>query len=117
MKKIMAILSVLIIGAVFGFYYYYYGGSAYYTEITDSGKEIQLIVDQTKEEIKDYQYSQIAFNEQGDERSLKFNGAIGRPLKINAYIKLKVNRIKGVVSWEEVTKDQVPKEALYRLNN
>lgn len=115
MKKFIVILSIVIIGSGLGLYYYYYGGGSYYTEITSEGKEIVHIVDDTKEEINDYQYSQPAFNENGDERQLTFNGSIGRPLKHNAFIKLKVNRIKGVVSWEEVTKDTIPEKALSRI--
>ncbi|WP_314059693.1 YxeA family protein [uncultured Vagococcus sp.] len=117
MKKLLAIVCIFIIGAGLGLYHYYYGGSAYYTKINSSGKEITQIVDQTKEEMKDYEYSQPAFNDKGDERHLTFNGSIGRPLKLNSYLKLKVNRLKGVVSWEEMKKSDVPKKALSHLNN
>ena len=38
-----------------------------------------------------------------------------RPLKLNAYLKLKVNPRKGVMSWEEVKETDVPKEALEKM--
>ena len=33
------------------------------------------------------------------------------PLKMNAYLKLKVNPRKGVLSWEEIKASEVPKNA------
>lgn len=38
-------------------------------------------------------------------------------LRKEAYLKLTVNSVKGVTSWEEVKKSEVPKEALKKLNN
>jgi len=40
-----------------------------------------------------------------------------QPLRINAYLKLKVNPRKGVLSWEEVSESTVPEQALKQLNN
>ncbi len=39
------------------------------------------------------------------------------PLKMNAYLKLKVNPRKGVLSWEEIKASEVPKNAAEKIDN
>ena len=38
-----------------------------------------------------------------------------RPLKMNAYLKLEVNERKGVLNWEEVKVNEIPKAAAQQL--
>lgn len=44
-------------------------------------------------------------------KKVDFNGNKSTPLKRNAYLKLIVNKNKGVVSWEKVAKNEVPDKA------
>ena len=38
------------------------------------------------------------------------------PLKMNAYIQLKVNPRKGVLSWKEIKASEVPKNAAEKID-
>ncbi|MGH1707009.1 YxeA family protein [Enterococcus gallinarum] len=118
MKKIIASLIVfgVFLGGCFFAYRYYYGGTAYYTEITTSGTHSTSIAsDGVAQDI--YKYEQAAYNESGEEKIVKMNEHRSKPLREGAYLKLLVNPRKGVLSWEEVSQDDVPKPALDQLNN
>ena len=64
-----------------------------------------------------YKYEQAAYNESGEEKIVKMNEHRSKPLREGAYLKLLVNPRKGVLSWEEVSQEDVPKPALDQLNN
>jgi uncharacterized protein (TIGR01655 family) len=118
MKKIIASLIVfgIFLGGCFFSYRYYYGGTAYYTEITTSGTHSTSIAsDSVVQDI--YQYKQTAYNESGEKKVVEMNENRSKPLREGAYLKLLVNPRKGVISWEEVSQDDVPKPALEQLDN
>ncbi len=113
MKKWISIivLVAIFLGGSFAAYRYYYMGESYYTKITTNGEK------HTEDDPKNtyYTYNQPAYNEEGHKKEVSFSEFRERPLKMNAYLKLKVNPRKGVLSWEEVTIDQVPKAAAKQL--
>ena len=43
---------------------------------------------------------------------MELNESRDQPLRMKAYLKLKVNPRKGVISWNEVTEKEVPEKAL-----
>lgn len=55
------------------------------------------------------------YTKEGKEKELDFNGQLTRPLRKGAYLKITWNKKKGVTSYEEVEKKDVPKTALEKL--
>ncbi|HAJ55563.1 MAG TPA: amino acid ABC transporter ATP-binding protein, partial [Lactobacillus sp.] len=51
----------------------------------------------------------------GGLQQLKFNANRDRPLRKNAFLKVTYNDKKGVTSWESISRSQVPKAALAKL--
>jgi uncharacterized protein (TIGR01655 family) len=116
MKKIIASLIVfaIFLGGCFFAYHYYYGGTTYYTEITDEGTHSTMIAKNGV--VKDvYDYEQVAYNETGEQTVVKISEYRTKPLRKGAYLKLLVNPRKGVLSWEEITKDDIPNATLKQL--
>lgn len=116
-KKLIALLIVLgiFLGGSFIAYDYFYGGATYYTKITTNGEKEVDSADNDMD-VSIYVYDQNAYNAQGEEKAVTLREARERPLKMDAYLKLKVNSRKGVISWEEVTASQVPDKALDQLD-
>lgn len=121
MKNIGKIIGlvVLIAVAVGGFMLYKsYSGSDLYTVVAKEG---------TKENVStrdgggyvDYKNNLKAYDADGNEKDVEFYGAGGdrqdRPLKVGAFLKLSYNDGKGVLSWEEISKDNIPEKALAQL--
>lgn len=116
MKKILSFVipfALLTAGVWFG-YNYYFGGKDYYTQITTPG-EVKTGNFNTGEKYTEYNYTQTAFDSKGEKTVQKLREVRDQPLRINAYLKLKVNTRKGVLSWEEVPENKVPKKALDQL--
>lgn len=86
----------------------------YYTKIATEGTRI---TDKDTEGVEhiDYTYKLSGFNEKGKKVELSFRGNKEVPLKKDAYLKVSYSPGKGVTSWEEVKKSQVPKKALAGL--
>lgn len=61
-----------------------------------------------------YYYQQPAFNKTV-KKTVELNESRDQPLRMKAYLKLKVNPRKGVISWNEVTEKEVPEKALEKL--
>lgn len=55
------------------------------------------------------------YTKEGKEKELDFKGQLTRPLRKGAYLKITWNKNKGVTSYEEVEKKDVPKTALEKL--
>jgi len=118
MKKMIGLIVAFLLlsgGAWYG-YNYFYGGKDFYTEITTTGEETEEI-SSSGQSLKTYHYTQKAYDKNGSETTQKMNEARDKPLRIGAYLKLKVNERKGVISWEEVTENEVPDKALSHLKN
>lgn len=119
MKRILAIsfVVILVVGgfALFQMYKSEYGGAAYYTQIVSEGKKTSEKVDGQVEEIINYEYTQLAFDANGNSKMVTFKGNKDVPLRMGAYLKLTVNEKKGVTAWEEVQQSEVPTKALPTL--
>ncbi|MBO0439713.1 YxeA family protein [Candidatus Enterococcus ikei] len=114
-KTLFFILPFILLtfGVWFG-YDYYYGGKDYYTRIITPGKVVTGKFTNGEKYIE-YDYKQTAFNKDGEKNVQTLREIRNKPLRINAYLKLKVNPRKGVISWEEVPEKKVPKKALKKL--
>ena len=93
----------------------FYGGEAYYTKITTNG-EMSATQADNGEKFTTYTYKQAAYNKDG-EKQVTLREEREHPLKMNAYLKLKVNPRKGVLSWEEIKASEVPKNAAEKIDN
>lgn len=67
------------------------------------------------QETVNYRYILPGYTKEGKEKELDFNGQLTRPLRKGAYLKITWNKKKGVTSYEEVEKKDVPKTALEKL--
>ncbi|MCC4119340.1 YxeA family protein [Lactococcus lactis] len=112
MKKIFfglaTVLLVILIGSGYTWYKVNYGGTAYYV-----GKEEEKITSESSAKYKQYAYDIDSYQKDGKVKRVDFN--TDHNLRKEAYLKLKVNPTKGVISWEEVKKSEVPKAALEKL--
>lgn len=116
MKKVLKIIvPLLLVFTITWFVYnYYFGGKAYYTKIETVGEESTDIAS-NGEQYKQYIYTQVAFDADGNKTTQKLYEVRDTPLKMNAYLKIKVNAKKGVLSWNEVTKEEVPEKAINQI--
>lgn len=117
MKKIFfglaTVLLVILIGSGYTWYKVNYGGTAYYVQINKNGKEEEKITSDSSAKYKQYAYDIDFYQKDGKVKRVDFN--TDHNLRKEAYLKLKVNSTKGVISWEEVKKSEVPKAALEKL--
>lgn len=108
MKKIIVlIIAVILVGGGYLYYRTNYATQDYYTQITETGKEV-VNKDQNGKTYIDYRYNQMAYNTKNEAKKLTFTGNKERPLRQGAYLKLAYNEKKGVISWEEVSKKDLP---------
>lgn len=115
-KYLRYFLPILLLSiALFFSYQFYFGGKSYYTKITTTGERF-LGTAPTGEKYTEYDYTQLAYNAKGEKTIQKLNEFRANPLRKGAYLKLKVNTRKGVLSWQEVPEKQVPTQALQQLN-
>ena len=119
-KRIWAIVIVIIILLIplVGYEFWYvpnYSGDDYYTFVGNSYKEI-IEKDDSGNDYREYYYNQKSYDKNGNEKLLKFDSALGRPIKANNYLKVTYNdKRKRVMSWEKVQKSQVPRKSLEQI--
>ena len=116
MKKILfgiVALVVIVIGSGYAWYKVSYGGTEYYLQIKNDGKVVTGEKTYGGGKWKDYEYKIPAYTKDGKEKTLDFMG--GHNLKHGAYLKVLNNNKKGVTSWEEVKKKDVPEKALSKI--
>lgn len=115
MKK--GIISLLLAGVVFGSGYYVYdknyGTEDYYTKISTDGENVVLKSDRG-ESFNRYHYNLESYKDANTSKSFEFDSVQDKPLKKEAYLKLKINDKKGVMGWEETT--SVPKDIKEKLD-
>lgn len=79
----------------------------------------QMVQKQFQNQTLDKKQSTIdilpGYTKEGKEKELDFKGQLTRPLRKGAYLKITWNKNKGVTSYEEVEKKDVPKTALEKL--
>lgn len=112
-----AVLAVVVIGLGWGGFTYWkdYVGDSYYTVVNRVGQQKEDIDDKGNNHGVNYVYDLKSYNKDGAEKTLHFQTINGRELRQGAYLKLKVSESKGVISFEEVQKKEVPDKALAQL--
>lgn len=118
MKKIIIVLTLVTLLTVGSFTWYQkeYGGESYYTQITTDGEKSMVTID-SGEKVTTFSYTQTGYANDGSRTIQKMKEYRDRPLRKGAYLKLKVNPKKGVISWEEVSKKEVPSKAIIHLRS
>lgn len=116
MKKILFGIVVLILavsGIGYAWYKSSYGGEAYYLQVTTDGKEIEVISD-SGIKFKEFNYKINSYQKDGKEKMIAFTA--DHNLRKSAYLRATFNSTKGVTSWEEIKKSNIPKAALKKIN-
>lgn len=116
-KIITALILIAFIATPMYLYHKYQGGTYYYTKITKEPTNTEdALDDRGIKQGSIYTYNLSSVDNKGTEKDLEFDAYKDKPLKENAYLKIKVNDIKGVLNWEEVQKDNIPTKAKEKLN-
>lgn len=88
------------------------GAEQYYTQIIGQGKILKNKDDNGVTHIS-YEYKLPGFDKDGHEKTLTFTAQ--KQLRENAYLSLFVKDDKGVTSYQEVSKEDIPKKASEKL--
>ncbi|MCI0130641.1 MULTISPECIES: YxeA family protein [Enterococcaceae] len=100
-KIILALILIACIATPMSLYHKYQGGTYYYTKVTkEPSKTKEALDDREIKQGSIYAYNLASFDDKGTEKELEFDAYKDKPLKEHAYLKIKVNDIKGVLTWE-----------------
>lgn len=117
MKKlaiVLGVLAVLLFGGMTVAQKVIMGGESYYVQVTNEGQREET-KDDNGSTMVEYKYTLPGYDEDGKQKDLEFSAFKDRPLRTEAYLKITWNEKKGVTSWEEVKKTDVPKKAMKQL--
>jgi len=116
-KKFLIGLLIFIVVAFLGVKiadYVIMSGEKYYVQITTDGTKIVSKENSGLETIS-YRYILPGYTKEGKKKQLDFEAQITRPLHKGAYLKITWNKKKGVTSYEEIEKKDIPKPAVVKL--
>lgn len=101
--KLCLIALIIIFITLCGLAYYFlvYQTKEYYVQIDNTKVEYLTTTDNMK-----YKYVLTALDETGKEKQVEFKTT--RELKEKAYLQLDVMAFRGVVSWNEVQREELP---------
>lgn len=118
MKKLLiglvAFVAIVFVGVKVADYVVM-GGDSYYVQITTNGEK-EVSKDDNGQQYVRYKYNLPGYDEDGRKKTLEFTGQQPRPLRKGAYLKVTWNKNKGVTSYEEVQKEDIPKTAQEELS-
>lgn len=102
MKKKILVIVLLVVIVVVGSLAFINSSNktVYYTIVNNSG-----VVSKGTDK---YEYQLDSYDEQGNKKNISFG--TNRLLKENAFLKLEVVPLRGVISWEEVQYDELPEQ-------
>lgn len=116
-KIIIALILIACIATPMYLYHKYQGGTYYYTKVTkEPSKTEDALDDRGIKQGSIYTYNLSGFDDKGTKKELEFDAYKDKPLKENAYLKIKVNDIKGVLTWEEVQQNDIPNKAKEKIS-
>ncbi|SMF88739.1 conserved hypothetical protein TIGR01655 [Paenibacillus uliginis N3/975] len=114
MKKIIISVSVIAV-LVIGFLIFIQnvnvnriGADEYFVQIKGKGEKLDVKA-ANGQHFEDYKYTLQAINKEGIEKMMTFTAQ--KQLREEAFLRLYVKEEKGVTSWQEVTKDELPEKA------
>ena len=114
MKKILLILAaaLVLIGGGYSWYHARYGGTSYYVKIREDGEVVKLSSD-GGQQLTRYNYKMNGLDSKGKKKELEFMSH--HNLRHEAYLKVLNNNKKGVISWEEVQRNDIPEKVLSKI--
>lgn len=89
------------------------GAEQYYTQIIGQGKMLEDKDDRGRKYVS-YEYELPAYDKDGGQKTVTFTAQ--KQLRENAYLSLFVKDSKGVTSYQEVKKADLPKKASEKLS-
>ena len=112
-KKILAVSLVVVVGFVS------YVGYGIYKSRTGENYYLQLnskpVCRITKYNEVECRYDEISYNKNGNKKKVEFYSLRERPLRKSAFLEVKVNDERGVVTYREVQKNEIPQKALEKI--
>ncbi|MBB2480594.1 YxeA family protein [Bacillus sp. APMAM] len=118
MKKIITSLVVIVV-IIFGGLIFLQkvnfnrlGADEYYVQINDQGKKVESKADNGEKYVQ-YEYTLLAFDKDGKQKTFSFSAQ--KQLRENAYLRLYVKNKKGVTSFQEVKKEELPQKVREKL--
>ncbi|MCP3776171.1 YxeA family protein [Paenibacillus sp. MZ04-78.2] len=88
------------------------GADVYYTQVQGQGKKLENKIDNGEIMVR-YEYELSALDKNGQQKTLKFSAP--KQLREKAYLSLFVKEGKGVTSYQEVAKEELPGKASQQL--
>lgn len=113
-KRYIALFSILVVFTTMlaGCNVNRMGKDQYYVQITADGLEKNEKADNDTP-IKLFEYKLSGFDEGGKEKTMEFTAP--KNLRKEAFLRVYYSDKKGVTSWEEVKKDDIPSKAKEKL--
>lgn len=105
---IMVIITTMLVGCNVN----RMGKDQYYVQITMDGKE--KITKADNEKYIYYEYNLPGFDEDGNEKEMEFNA--DKNLRKEAFLRIYYSDKKGVTSWQEVQRDELPEKVKAKLD-
>lgn len=90
-----------------------FGGTTYYTHTKGEGRKI--VSTTNGEKFVEYEYTFHGYDKDGNRKEYSLM-KVGSPMTQDRYIAVVHNSNRGVVSWQEVQKSDVPLPAMDKLN-
>lgn len=117
LKMIFLLVGFLSFSGIsFFIYNYYEGGTDYYIKVySDPTDKKDALDDKGQIQGTEFFYTMSGFDKDGAEKEIDFTVLKERPLRKNAYIKLRINKKRGPLRWEEVSEQQLPQKAQNKL--
>ncbi|MBO1581954.1 YxeA family protein [Bacillus sp. XF8] len=114
MKRYIALFSILVVFATMlvGCNLNRLGTDKYYVQIKADGKET-ISKSDSGEKFKIFEYKLPGFDEDGEEKTMEFTA--NKNLRKDAFLRVYYSEEKGVKSWEEVKKDELPAKVKEKL--
>ncbi|MBY0597368.1 YxeA family protein [Bacillus bingmayongensis] len=111
--SILALFATMLVGCVSINKMYNRGGKdVYYVQIKNDGEEHKDRFDNGEQYIY-YQYKLVGFDKDGKEKELEFRA--DKNLRKEAFLSVFYSDKRGVTSWEEVKKDDLPAKVKEKL--
>lgn len=89
-------------------------GDDYYVQVTTDGQRYEKKINNKM--FIQYNYKLNGYNDKGEKQVLSFSPVGDYPFKKHTFLKVTYNKKKGVITYEEVIKQKVPKKALEKIN-
>lgn len=113
----IVLMTITVVTLIIYFYITNYTGTKYYTKINLDPKTGISFDSNGIKQGSEYTYRLKSYSKSGNEQTIDFKVYRETPLRKNAYLELTVNKAKGVLSWQEISEENISKEIFRKLND